>query len=130
MAAKQWPCQYVVIRLRPDAEREEFGNIGIILYCEKENYFGYKIFRGDSERFLSFFQDLNPESYVAAMEKTRSKLVELEDMAKGKGEDKVKEIFHRASALQSSRVICSEIKTAATSSPSSKLLSLFDQYVT
>jgi DUF3037 family protein len=46
--------EYAVIRLVPRVEREEFMNVGVIIFCKKTGYLGvrYKI---DEEKILCLF---------------------------------------------------------------------------
>ncbi|MBC7410675.1 MAG: DUF3037 domain-containing protein [Arcicella sp.] len=45
--------EYAVIRVVPRVEREEFLNVGIILYCSKQGFLGTKI-QVNQERFKAF----------------------------------------------------------------------------
>lgn len=67
--------EYAVIRVLPVVEREEFINVGIILFCKKAEYIKvlYKI---DERRFLSFSKDLD-------VEQVKSNLESLEKIANG-----------------------------------------------
>ncbi len=56
--------EYAVIRVIPRVEREEFMNVGVILYCH-------------SEQFLKTLYFINPERLAAFYEKTE--LAELEE---------------------------------------------------
>jgi len=50
--------EYAIIRLLPVVEREEFLNIGIILFCKKADYIKvyYKI---DNQKIKTFSEDLD-----------------------------------------------------------------------
>ena len=52
--------EYAIIRILPVVEREEFLNIGIILFCKKANFIKvhYKI---DKQKLLAFSSDLDIE---------------------------------------------------------------------
>lgn len=50
--------EYAVIRVVPRVEREEFMNVGVILYCAKHKYLKMK-YTIDSHRLLAFFKDLD-----------------------------------------------------------------------
>ncbi|MBB6501554.1 DUF3037 domain-containing protein [Pedobacter cryoconitis] len=45
--------EYAVIRVVPRVEREEFMNVGVILYCAKQKFLKAEI-RLDTERLISF----------------------------------------------------------------------------
>jgi Protein of unknown function (DUF3037) len=46
--------EYAVVRLVPQVEREEFLNVGVILYCRQHKFLGMK-FTLDEKRLLSSF---------------------------------------------------------------------------
>lgn len=50
--------EYAVIRIVPRVEREEFLNVGVILYCSKLNFLRAK-FQVNHERFGAFCKDLD-----------------------------------------------------------------------
>jgi hypothetical protein len=50
--------EYAVIRVVPRVEREEFMNVGVILYCSKHKYLKM-IYHIDKERLLAFFKDID-----------------------------------------------------------------------
>jgi hypothetical protein len=60
--------EYAVIRYVPRAEREEFLNVGVILYCSSKNFLQMK-FDLNEERLRVFYPDANIDelrSYLAA----------------------------------------------------------------
>ena len=52
--------EYAVIRIVPRVEREEFLNVGVIIYCAEENFLKAK-YALNAERLLNFFNDVNME---------------------------------------------------------------------
>lgn len=46
--------EYAIIRVVPQVEREEFLNVGVILYCRDHKYLGMK-FMLDEKRLLAIF---------------------------------------------------------------------------
>ncbi|GEO10055.1 DUF3037 domain-containing protein [Segetibacter aerophilus] len=50
--------EYAVIRIVPRVEREEFLNVGVILYCSKERFLQSK-FKLDKQRLIAFAQELD-----------------------------------------------------------------------
>lgn len=52
--------EYAVIRVVPRVEREEFMNVGVILYCSKHKYLKM-IYQVDKERLQAFFKDIDIE---------------------------------------------------------------------
>ena len=52
--------EYAIIRVVPRMEREEFLNVGVVLFCKKEKYLKVK-FRLDQEKLLMLCPDLDME---------------------------------------------------------------------
>ncbi|WP_018616794.1 DUF3037 domain-containing protein [Segetibacter koreensis] len=50
--------EYAVIRVVPRVEREEFLNVGVILYCRKQHFL-QAMFGVDKERLHNFSSNLN-----------------------------------------------------------------------
>jgi len=50
--------EYAVIRVVPRVEREEFLNIGVILYCSRQKYLQL-IYTLDTDRLLAFYPKLD-----------------------------------------------------------------------
>jgi hypothetical protein len=62
--------EYAVIRVVPRVEREEFVNIGVILYCKQQRFL-QTIYTLDEERLLSFCASLDIQilkAYLCAFE--------------------------------------------------------------
>lgn len=63
--------EYAIIRIVPKVEREEFLNVGVILYCQKQNFLSIKYLLNE-ERLCSFCNSVDvPElqEYLSAFEK-------------------------------------------------------------
>ncbi len=54
---EQHSFEYAVIRVVPKVEREEFMNVGVILYCQSLSYLD-ALFNLNEERLLPFPPDL------------------------------------------------------------------------
>lgn len=52
--------EYAIIRVVPRVEREEFLNVGVIVYCAKQKYLK-SVFVLDEERVQAFAKDLDME---------------------------------------------------------------------
>ncbi len=50
--------EYAVIRVLPKVEREEFLNVGVILYSKRKNFLDMKVLL-DEERLLGFSKELD-----------------------------------------------------------------------
>ncbi|WP_121353668.1 DUF3037 domain-containing protein [Flavisolibacter nicotianae] len=63
--------EYAVVRVVPKVEREEFLNVGIVLYCKQHRYL-HTFFHLDEERLKAFAPSLDlaeVQAYLAAFEK-------------------------------------------------------------
>mgnify|MGYP006396889137 FL=1 len=63
--------EYAVLRLVPRVEREEFINIGVVLFCKRTDYLKCKI-EVKRDRALALFPNLDLENlacYLSAFEK-------------------------------------------------------------
>lgn len=56
--------EYAVIRVVPRVEREEFLNIGVILYCKQQRFL-QTIYTLDEKRLLSFCASLDIQTLTA-----------------------------------------------------------------
>lgn len=63
--------EYAVVRIVPKVEREEFFNVGVVLYCAKEKFLQV-LFKLDEERLRAFCKKADIEElkqYLAAFER-------------------------------------------------------------
>ncbi|MFB9764582.1 DUF3037 domain-containing protein, partial [Nocardioides kongjuensis] len=54
------PYQYVTLRCVPRVEREEFVNVGVVLYCPAEDYLGVRS-SVDADRIRALDDDVDVE---------------------------------------------------------------------
>jgi len=52
--------EYAVVRVVPRVEREEFMNVGVVIYCKKEKFLQFK-FQLNESRLKAFVPDLDLE---------------------------------------------------------------------
>lgn len=50
--------EYAVVRVVPRVEREEFMNVGVVLYCSQLKYLKL-LYKVDKERLLALFENLD-----------------------------------------------------------------------
>lgn len=67
--------EYAVLRIVPQVEREEFLNVGVILYCRKPAFLGVR-FKLDNAKLLYVFPKL-------CMEDVAAHLVSLQNISEG-----------------------------------------------
>lgn len=61
------PYQYVVLRLVPRVEREEFVNVGVVLYCQQTDFLD-AAFHLDAGRIRALSPDVDLEAVEAALD--------------------------------------------------------------
>lgn len=59
--------QYVVLRCVPRPEREEFVNVGVVLYCQAQDYLA-AAWHVDRERLAAFDPTIDLDQVCAALE--------------------------------------------------------------
>ena len=57
---------YMIIRLTPSLENEEFANVGILLLCEKLNFLKVKILDRLTDRIKKYFSGVQNKNYLKA----------------------------------------------------------------
>ncbi len=63
--------EYAVVRLVPRVEREEFMNIGVLLYCRKQRY-AEIIYQVDPERCCALAKDIDFAQIEAHLQSMRA----------------------------------------------------------
>jgi Protein of unknown function (DUF3037) len=61
------PYQYVVLRCVPRVDREEFVNVGVVLYCEEADFLSVA-WRVDRERLAALAPGLDPDAVCDALD--------------------------------------------------------------
>lgn len=61
------PYQYVVVRCVPRVDREEFLNVGVVLYCEERRYLGTS-WSVDTARLAAAFPELDLDALCRALD--------------------------------------------------------------
>ncbi len=119
--------EYAVIRLVPQVEREEFLNVGVILYAASSKFLQVK-FHINEQRLRAFFGNLD-------INEIQKYLESFERICKGGkdagplGELPTPQRFRWLSATRSTIVQLSKVHTGLTTDPAEKLLQLFEQLV-
>lgn len=118
---------FALIRLVPAVEREEFINVGVILFSKRKKFLGMK-YHINRERLASFSQSLDidlVEAYLSGWEaicrgKPRGGLI---------GEYDLADRFRWLTAAKSTILQCSPTHPGLCESPEKELADLFDRYV-
>lgn len=119
--------EYAVIRVMPRVEREEFLNVGIILYCSKQNFLK-SIFILDDKRISAF----SPNVDITELKENLIAFERISAGAKGSGSIGNYDIasrFRWLTAIRSTVVQCSKVHPGFSSNPDETLLKLYNQLV-
>lgn len=119
--------EYAVVRVVPRVEREEFLNVGVVLFCKRERFLKF-LYQLDSERLLS----LAPK---ADLEEIESHLRAFELISEGREEggpiarlDEPSR-FRWLTATRSTMVQASKVHPGLCTDPGKALQRLFEQLV-
>ncbi len=119
--------EYAVIRIVPQVEREEFLNVGVVLFCNRQKFLQAKYLL-DKERLTAFSPKLDVaeiESYLCAIERICNGVKEGGTIA----ELPRAERFRWLTATRSTVVQCSKVHPGLCDSPAEMLERLFVQMV-
>ncbi len=119
--------EYSVIRVVPKVEREEFLNVGVILFSKRKKFLGIK-FHLDENRLKAFAEDIDIEAlgeYLKAWE------LVCEGSPKGGaiGELELASRFRWLTASRSTIIQSSETHPGLSNDPKKVLENLFERYV-
>ena len=119
--------EYAFIRYVPRVEREEFINVGVILYCKAKQFLGV-IYEVNAQRIQAFSSALSPEQLerhlhawdlICQGDKEGGKIAELDVASR----------FRWLTAVRSTIVQSSKVHPGVCSQPSQVLDRLFHQFV-
>ena len=119
--------EYAVIRIVPRVEREEFINIGVILYCATQNFLHCQ-FQIDEPRLLSFANHID-------MDELKPRLLAFEQICSGSpaggpiGRLPIGSRFRWLTSKRSTVIQLSPVHPGLCSSADETLLKLHDQLV-
>ncbi|GGI26280.1 DUF3037 domain-containing protein [Pedobacter mendelii] len=119
--------EYAVIRVMPRVEREEFINVGIVLYCAKQNFLKC-VFELNKNRINTFSSDLD-------IEVVKENLVAFEKISSGSkgsgtiGQYDMASRFRWLTATRSTVIQCSKVHPGFCLNAEQTLLKLFQQLV-
>lgn len=116
--------EYAVIRVVPKIEREEFLNVGVILFCKGLRYLGSMVHLEES-RLQAFNADLD-------LDEIRAYLNAFDRIGKGEGpigKLTLPERFRWLTATRSTIVQTSRVHPGFTTNPTDTLVQLHQQLV-
>lgn len=119
--------EYAILRFVPQVEREEFINVGVILFCKDLNFIGAKIQLNETR-----LQSFAPNCDIALVKANLSAFVNIAEGLPSGGviaQYIPAERFRWLTATRSTMLQCSKIHPGFCSNPNEKLLQLFNEYV-
>ncbi|PWS29131.1 DUF3037 domain-containing protein [Pedobacter yonginense] len=119
--------EYAVIRVMPRVEREEFLNVGIILFCAKKKYL-QSIFYLDESKLLAFSKDIDLDEITAnlkAFEKISNGLEGSGPIGKYDQPSR----FRWLTATRSTVLQCSKVHPGFCDDPNETLMKLHEALV-
>lgn len=119
--------EYAILRLVPKVEREEFINIGVILFSKKENYLKVKYFIND-RRINAFCHELDLD-FIDSNLNALSKIAEGLHTESAISEFDVAERFRWLTAVRSSVIQSSRPHPGKTNNLEKTLEKLFKDHV-
>lgn len=119
--------EYAVLRIVPQVEREEFFNVGVILYCKDLKFLGVKFHLNESrlscfgliEKAVEFEQYLDSFRKIASGQSDGGPIAQFP----------VAERFRWLTAARSTVIQSSSIHPGLTTDPEAKLEQLFQELV-
>jgi hypothetical protein len=119
--------EFAVIRVVPKVEREEFMNVGVLVFCKRKKYLGIK-FLVNEKKLTAFSEDLDLETvnqYLKAWE-----LICKGGATGGPiGELEVSDRFRWLSASKSTIIQCSKTHPGMSAHPENVLKDAFERFV-
>lgn len=119
--------EYAVIRIVPRVEREEFLNVGVILFCKKRNFLDVR-YTLNEKKIFTLCPDIDLEEFKAHL--SAYKRIALGEKDTGPiGELEASERFRWLTATRSTILQSSKVHPGLCESLDNKLDSLFNELV-
>jgi len=119
--------EYAVIRVVPRVEREEFMNVGVILYCARQKYLK-TVCSIDEKRLKAFYKELD-------IDEIKAHLHSLESICAGEngsgpiGQLDLPSRFRWLTAMRSTVIQTSRVHPGFCKDPAAKIVCLFGEQV-
>ncbi|MBF8148434.1 DUF3037 domain-containing protein [Winogradskyella sp. F6397] len=119
--------EYAIIRLVPKVEREEFFNVGVILFSKRKKFLGVK-FKVDQQKLNAFSCELDLETINNYLKSWV--LISKGDTSAGKiGQFEISDRFRWLAASRSTVIQSSKTHSGLTDNPKKELDSIFQKQV-
>ena len=119
--------EYAIIRVVPKVEREEFFNVGVILFSKRKKFLGVK-FHIDQKKLKAFSEDLELETIHAYL-KAWQLICEGNSDGGTIGNLEISDRFRWLAACRSTVIQSSKTHSGLCDDPQKELDSIFETYV-
>lgn len=131
---KRYACQYAIVRFLPYAETGEFANVGLVLVCPANGYFGFRLIeKGQRGRIQAFFPEMGKTVLKLAVEAFAGELERiqrhLQADPQARQEAALLALFQRLTHPREAVVRFDTARVVLTEAPEQAVNQLFDQYV-
>jgi hypothetical protein len=119
--------EYAIIRLVPKVEREEFFNIGVLLFSKRKKFLGIQ-YHIDAQKLAAFATEIEIADLNAYLDAW--KLISDGDAAGGKiGALEISDRFRWLAACRSTIIQSSKTHPGLCENPEAELRDIFEKYV-
>lgn len=119
--------EYAIIRIVPKVEREEFFNVGVILFSKRKNFLGVK-YRIDKKKLEAFSEDLDFH-FLKDHLKAWELICEGHHESGAIGEFETSDRFRWLAATRSTIIQCSKTHAGLCDRPEEELEFIFRELV-
>lgn len=119
--------EYAIIRVVPKVEREEFFNVGVILFSKRKKFLGVK-FHIDQKKLEAFSDDIELETIKAHL-KAWQLICEGNPEGGAIGNLELSDRFRWLAACRSTVIQSSKTHSGLCEDPQKELDSIFETYV-
>jgi hypothetical protein len=119
--------EYAIIRFMPKVEREEFFNIGVLLFSKRKKYLDIK-FHVDTKKLTAFSCEITREELTKYL-KAWEAICKGNPFGGAIGTLEVSDRFRWLAASKSTMILCSETHSGLCHDPSTELEDIFQKYV-
>lgn len=122
--------RYAILKFMPYPETGEFANVGVVLACPTQNYFGYQLETRKYGRLTHFFRDLDAKVFTRSIAAFEAELERVRNvLAHIGGEVAVRQAFKALIHPRDAVLQFGEERTILIERPAATLKELFGRYV-
>jgi len=126
-------CRYAVVQFMPYSQTGEFANVGVVLACPVTGYFDFALQTRKYARITSFFDGLQRNVYLTAIQGMQGELKRIQALIDGASDGRraehVRTAFDALIHPREAIIRFGAARAVFASSPEAELKRLFDDYV-